>query len=188
MRHKKKRLQLNRFTSWRKATLIGMAKSLILHQSIRTTHKKAKAAQPLAERLISLAKKNNLTGRRNAYKILGDHKLVSLLFNEIGARFKERLGGYTKIINLGTRRGDNAEMAILEFTEIKRKEIKKFKKEKDTKQEKITPAEATAGGIKNTDEPKIQPETQKNPPITKKPAKNFFKGLRQIFKKKGDSL
>lgn len=188
MRHKKKRLLLNRFTSWRKATIISLAKSLFRHQSIRTTHKRAKAAQPLVERLITLAKQNNLASRRHAYDVLGNHKLVNLLFDEIGARFKERPGGYTRIINLGKRRGDNAEMAILELTEIKRKEDKKRKKEKDIRPEKTGQPETAKAETKEAGEHKIQAEVKEKPPITKKPTKNFFKGLRQIFKKERDSL
>lgn len=92
MRHKIKKFQLNRFTSWRKSTLKSLARSLLIHQSIKTTHLKAQAVKPLVERLISLAKLNTLTARRQAAKILNDHKIVSLLFNEIGPRFAKYQG------------------------------------------------------------------------------------------------
>ena len=175
MRHKKRRHDLNRFTSWRKATLRSLATSLFTYQSIRTTYAKAKAVMPLVEKLISLSKANTLFAKRQADSILGDHKLVSSLFNEIGPRFANRIGGYTRIINLGLRRGDNARMVILELTELKKKEPKKPRKEKEPKSE---------------EEKKREPDIaiKEKPPITKKPTKKFFGGLRNIFKKERDSL
>ncbi|MBU1125867.1 MAG: 50S ribosomal protein L17, partial [Candidatus Omnitrophica bacterium] len=132
MRHSKKRLQLNRFTSWHKATISSIARSILLQQSIKTTLHKAKAARPKVEKLITLAKQNTIATRRAAAKILrGDHGLVSMLFREIGPRFSTRIGGYTRIIPLGTRRGDNAQQVIFELSEIKKEEKKKrVKKEK----------------------------------------------------------
>jgi len=161
MRHRLKRLQLNRNTSWRKATLKSLARNLLIQQSIKTTKTKAKAVKPLADKLISLAKLNTLSARRRAFSILGEHRLVSLLFNDIGPRFKDRIGGYSRIISLGARRGDSAELVILELTEIKKKELKK---------------------------PKTDVAVKQKPPITKKPPKKFLGGLRNIFKKKSDSL
>lgn len=178
MRHAKRRLQLNRFTSWRRATLISLAKALITHQRIKTTMHKAKAAKPLIDRLISLGKKNSLSAKRQVYRILGNHRLVSLFFNDIAPRFANRIGGYTRILNLGIRRGDNAQLAILELTEIKEKEPKKIKIKTEKKPEIIE------------EKPKIEPVTavKEKPPITKKPAKQFLGGLRRIFKKERDSL
>ncbi len=126
MRHRKARFQLNRFTSWRKATLISLAKSLFIHQSIKTTKTRASAVKPLVDKLIGLAKENTLAAKRRAYKILGDHKLVSLLFSDMASRFLQRQSGFTRILNLNNRRGDNARMVILELTEIKKKEVKKL--------------------------------------------------------------
>lgn len=187
MRHKRARLQLNRFTSWRKATLKGLARNLLIRQSIRTTAAKAKAAKPLAEKLISLAKLNTLSAKRTAFKMLGDHRLVSLLFGDIGPRFTNRTGGYTRILNLGVRRGDNAKLVIWELTEIKKKEIKKPKKEKEVKPEEkeaVVPEKPSAGEQK----PKTGVATKEKPPIVKKPSKKFLGGLRNIFKKERDSL
>ncbi len=171
MRHRKKRLDINRFTSWRKATLKSMAANLFIHQSIRTTCAKAKAVRPLVEKLVSLAKVNTLFAKRRAFIMLGDHKLVSVLFSEIGPRFVNRVGGYTRIIKIGSRRGDNAEVVIFELTEIKKKEPKKLK-------EKIV------------EEKEHQENTaiKEKPPIVKKPAKKFLGGIKSIFKKKSDSL
>jgi large subunit ribosomal protein L17 len=189
MRHQKSKNRLNRFTSWRKATLKSLAKNLLIHQRIKTTLAKAKAAKPQVDRLISLVKLNTLVARREAFKVLGDHKLVALVFKEIGPRFTQIQGGYTRIINLGKRRGDNAEIVIFELTQIVKKEPKKHKKEKEVKSE----------GPTETKEPKERPQEEKKPehgavsvrekpPISKKPTKKFLGGLRNIFKKERDSL
>jgi len=188
MRHKKARFQLNRFTSWRKSTLISLAKNLLIQQSIKTTLHKAKAAKPLIERIISLAKLNTLAAKREVFRILGDHKLVVLAFNEIGPRFAKIQSGYTRIINLDRRRGDDAQLVILELTEIKKREVKKPKKEKE-----IRPEEEKKTGIikeKPIEEkkPEVAAAVKEKPPIIKKPTKKFLGGLRNIFKKERDSL
>lgn len=175
MRHAKSRHQLNRFTSWRRATLISLLRSLLIYQRIKTTKERAKAVKPWIDSLISLAKDNNLAARRQAYKILGDHRLVILLFNDIAQRFNQNQGGFTRILNIGPRRGDNAKMALLELTVIKKIEKKKPKKEKEVK-----PVEEK--------KPQAVPEAPEKPPVTKKPSKKFLGGLREIFKKERDSL
>jgi len=190
MRHKKARLQLNRFTSWHEATVKGLVRNLLTYQSIKTSLHRAKAARPLAESLISKAKDNTIAGRRQAFEVLGDHKLVSLLFKDIGPRFTKRQGGFTRIINLGTRRGDNASMVIWELTEIKAKEVKRPKKVKEAKPEDIQ--EATVSGETTVGEKPGKAETQtavkEKPPVTQKPTKKFLGGIKNIFKKERDSL
>ena len=191
MRHRKARNLLNRFTSWRKATLVSLARSLLLHQSIKTTMHKAKSAKPLIEKLISLAKRNTLAAKRQAFRILGDHSLVKLLFTEIAPRFANKQSGFTRIINLGARRGDNAQIAILELTEIKKKEVRKHKKEKEVKPEEEKRTERPeAIKEKPVEEKKPEPRVavKERPPITKRPAKKFLGGLRNIFKKERDAL
>lgn len=89
MRHGKKRLQLSRFTSWHDATLKSLARSMIIHQAIKTSLSRAKAVRPLVEKLISLAKANTLSAKRQAFKTLGDHKLVAVLFKDIGPLFSK---------------------------------------------------------------------------------------------------
>jgi len=179
MRHAKKRLQLNRFTSWHDATIKSLAKNLIICQSIKTTLARAKASKQMIEKLITLAKTNTLFSRRQAQKILGEHKLVNLLFNEIGPRFSKRTSGFTRIINMGKRRGDNAEMVIFELTEIKKKEAKKIKHDKAH-----PPASAQQVEEKAAEEKKQEPKPAKE----QKPQKKFLGGIRSIFKKKSDSL
>ncbi|MCX5699989.1 MAG: 50S ribosomal protein L17 [Candidatus Omnitrophica bacterium] len=190
MRHNKKRLQLNRFTSWHKATLKSLVRSLVIYESIKTTLHRAKAVKSLAEKLITLAKANTLSAKREAYKILGDHKLVGILFSEIGPRFSKRVGGYTRIINLARRRGDDAQVVIFELTEQKPK-LKKVKKTKADKTELQGDKEIEGGSeASSVEENKVVTETavKEKPPVIKRPTKKFIGGLRNIFRKKGDSL
>ncbi len=192
MRHSKARLQLSRFTSWRKATLISLSRAVIIHQRIKTTSAKAKAVKPLVEKLISLGKKNSLSAKRQAFKILGDHRLVSLLFKDIAVRFGNRAGGYTRIINLGSRQGDNAKLVILALTEIKEKKLKKPKVEAEKKEPEKPPEILKEGfqkeGPVEEKKPRTEISVKEKPPISKKPTKNFLGGLRGIFKRERDSL
>ena len=189
MRHAKKRLQLGRFTSWHDATIRSLAKNVISCQSIKTTLHRAKASRQLIEKLITLGKTNTLFARRQAQKILGEHKLVNLLFNEIGPRFAQRSSGFTRIISLGMRRGDNAEMVIFELTEMKKKEPKKIKQVKEAKSHPVHEIEGKVEE-KAVEEVKVEakPEIKERPTKGKKPQTKFLGGIRSIFKKKSDSL
>jgi len=164
-----------------------MSRNLIIHQSIKTSLHKAKAARPFVEKLISLAKLNTLDAKRRAFRILGEHKLVTLLFGEIAPRFANIKGGYTRIINLERRRGDNAQVVIFQLTEIKKKEDRKPKAKKEVKSEDKS-GELTEE--KPSQEKKLQAgsKVQEKPPLVKKPSRNFLGGLRNIFKKERDSL
>ena len=182
---------MNRFTSWRKATLISLAKAMLIHQKIKTTSAKAKAVKPLIERLISLGKNKSLFAKRQAYRILGDHKLVKMLFNDIAVRFANRTGGYTRILNLGLRRGDNAQLVILALTEIKEKMPKKPKVElekKTAQKPEILKEELPKEQPQEEQKPKTEVALKEKPPISKRPTKNFLGGLRGIFKRERDSL
>ena len=186
MRHAKKRLQLGRFTSWHDATIKSLVRNIVISQSIKTTLHRAKASRQLVEKLVTLAKANTLFARRQAQKILGEHKLVNILFNEIGPRFAKRDSGFTRIIGLGMRRGDNAQMVIFELTEIKKKEPKKIKQAKEAK-----PHSAQGQAEEKTvEEVKAEPKPviKERPTKGKKPQNKFLGGIRSIFKKKSDSL
>ncbi|MCX5699074.1 MAG: 50S ribosomal protein L17 [Candidatus Omnitrophica bacterium] len=189
MRHAKKRLQLSRFTSWHDATIRSLARNMVICQSITTTLTRAKASKQMIEKLVTLGKKNTLFARRQAQKVLGEHKLVNLLFNEIAPRFTKRNSGFTRIIGLGKRRGDNAEMVIFEFTELKIKETKKPKPAKEDKSQEAL-GDIEAAQVKSTPEQKkeIKVVIKDKPIDEKKPQKKFMGGLRTIFKKKSDSL
>ncbi|HNW39983.1 MAG TPA: 50S ribosomal protein L17 [Candidatus Omnitrophota bacterium] len=189
MRHAKKRLQLGRFTSWHDATIKSLAKNMVTHQSMKTTLTRAKASKQLIEKLVTLGKKNTLFARRQAQEILGEHKLVNLLFNDIAPRFAKRNSGFTRIIGLGKRRGDDAQMVIFEFCELKKKEPKKVKAAKEIKSQNA-PEEIETAEHKPVGEAKKEPKivVKENPIDEKKPQKKFMGGLRTIFKKKSDSL
>ena len=134
MRHKIAGNRLSRNQSLRKATLRDLAKATLIDQRICTTRAKAKEARKLVEKLITLGKKDTLNARRSAFAILCDHALVSSLFKETAPRFKNRMGGYTRIIPLNNRIGDNAIMVYLELTEKDRVIISGQKKKNQVKE------------------------------------------------------
>lgn len=115
MRHRKKGRQLSRTRSHRKATLRNMATSLFLHERIETTSAKAKELRPYAERLITLARRGDLHSRRLAAMKIQDRQVLGKLFDDIAPRYAERPGGYTRILKLGNRKGDAAEMSLIEL-------------------------------------------------------------------------
>ena len=132
MRHLVKGKKLRRNTAQRRALLRNLVTSFLEKERIRTTLAKAKAAKPLAEKMITLAKKDTLHARRQALRFIYRRPVVKKLFEELGPRFSERPGGYTRIVKVGARSGDGADMAVLELigTEYK----KKAKKKKDIKE------------------------------------------------------
>ena len=95
----------------------NMATSLFRHERIETTTAKAKELRPFAERLITLGKRGDLHARRLAGRLIADRQVLGKLFDDIGPRFTERAGGYTRILKLGNRRGDAAEMALIELVD-----------------------------------------------------------------------
>ena len=117
MRHQNKTVKLGRSQAHRDALLANQVCSLIIHQRIRTTLAKAKAARPLAEKMVTLGKKGTLHARRTAAAYLHQPSAVKKLFEEIAPRSATRAGGYTRIIKLGPRRSDSAPMAVLEWVD-----------------------------------------------------------------------
>ncbi|RPI19923.1 MAG: 50S ribosomal protein L17 [Acidobacteriales bacterium] len=115
MRHKVAGFKLKRDPSARKALLRGLVTSVIEQERIITTVPKAKAAKPLVDKMITLAKRDTLHTRRQAAAFLNTPASVQKLFDKLGARFGQRAGGYTRIVRLGWRRGDGAEQALLEL-------------------------------------------------------------------------
>jgi|GEM_PF-32394 len=117
MRHRKSGKKLGRTWEHRKALFKNMAKSLIVHERIKTTVPKAKELSKIVDKLITLAIRNDLSAKRQAYKVLENHKLVQRLFNEIGPKFSNGKGGYTRVVKFAAPRvGDSAAMALIEFT------------------------------------------------------------------------
>ena len=117
MRHGKKHRKLNRTSSHRKALFKNMANSLLKHEIIRTTLPKAKELRKIAEPLITLGRDSSLHNKRIAFSRLRDRDIVVKLFGEIGPRYSERNGGYTRILKCGFRKGDNAPMAYIELVD-----------------------------------------------------------------------
>jgi large subunit ribosomal protein L17 len=115
MRHKSKKITLDRKAAPRKALLANLAESLILYGKIRTTKAKARAARSTVEKLVTTAKRNDLNARRQIAKILYTENAVKKLMEVYGPKYKEVKGGYTRVIILKNRIGDGAEEAVVEF-------------------------------------------------------------------------
>jgi len=135
MRHLRKRKKLGRDTAHRRALLRNLVTSFLEKERVRTTLVKAKATKPLAEKMITLARKDTLHAKRQALSFIYKKSVVKKLFEELGPRFSERPGGYTRIVKIGPRAGDGAEMAILELigSEFKKKAKKKGKEKAKSK-------------------------------------------------------
>jgi len=154
MRHQKRVKTLNRTKSHRKALLMNLANSLFHHESIKTTNPKAMELKRVAEKLITLAKRKDLHSLRLAFSFLRDKNVVRKLFSDIGERYSAINGGYTRVLKIGNRKGDNAPMALIELTqkkeEKKAKEEKKPAKKADKKSEKKTEKKTTKAVEKKT--------------------------------------
>ncbi|KPK63849.1 hypothetical protein AMJ83_05215 [candidate division WOR_3 bacterium SM23_42] len=179
MRHGDRVKKLGRTREHRQALLKNLCRSLFIFEKIKTTMPKAKAARKMAERLIEFAKRNDLAAKRQIYRFVPDHKLVKIICNEIGPKFANRSGGYTRMYRMGPRLGDGAEMAILELVEqsdisdivrrrklIERRVLVETKKEKKSKEKK-------AKGKKTTErkEKKASKKLQTKAPKEKKTKK-----------------
>lgn len=142
MRHRVHGRKLGRTSAHRKALFRNQVTALMDKERITTTLMKAKEVRPIAERMITLAKRESLHARRQVLKTIQDKTVVSKLFDSISARYAERPGGYTRIYKLGPRKGDCAEMAILELVDAQ--VVSGKKKEDDKKKKVLTPAEIKA--------------------------------------------
>jgi len=144
MRHLKEGRKLNRTSSHRKALLRNLVTSLLECEKIETTDAKAKELRKVADKMITWGKRGDLHARRQALGVINDKKIVQKLFNDIAPRFRERGGGYTRIVKSGRRRGDNAPLSIIELIPQKEakptaqgaKEANKGKSAKKASQEK----------------------------------------------------
>jgi large subunit ribosomal protein L17 len=119
MRHQHGVKKLNRNGSHRRALLRNLAIALFRHERIETTGAKAVALRPFAERLITLAKRGDLHSRRLAARHVHDNEILAKLFDDLGERFRSRQGGYTRILKLGVRRGDNGMVSLIELVDRK---------------------------------------------------------------------
>ena len=117
MKHNIKNKKLNKTSSHRKAMFMNMSNALIKHEQITTTLAKAKELRRFVEKIVTLGKKGDLLSRRKAVSILQDQKMSKKVFDVFAERYKTRAGGYTRIIKLGNRYGDNAPTAVIEFVD-----------------------------------------------------------------------
>lgn len=149
MRHNKAGRRLGRTTSHRLAMFRNMVTSLLLHEKIQTTDAKAKELRPIAEKMITLGKRGDLHAIRQASAYIRDKKVVTKLFATIAPRYKERAGGYTRIVKLGIRPGDTASVSLIELVEEEL--TPKVKKAAPVKSEKVT-ITPVAAPVVNADE------------------------------------
>jgi len=117
MRHLKAGRKLNRTSAHRKALMRNLATELLARERIQTTTAKAKELRPVAERLITLGKRGTLQARRQALRLVKTKAAMANLFGPLAERYATRPGGYTRIVRIGSRRGDNAEMAVIELVD-----------------------------------------------------------------------
>ena len=134
MKHQVKTKKLSRTKPHREAMMANMANSLFMHRTIRTTDAKAKELRRLADRLITKAKTDSLAARRNVFAAIRNETVVKKLFDEIAPHFSDRPSGFTRVIKIGTRRGDGASLSLVELlTPRPKAETDKDKKKKDKK-------------------------------------------------------
>ena len=172
MRHAKLNQRLSKPSDHREAMVDNLVKSLIEHGQIRTTHARAKVAQRLADRLVTLGKDGSIHARRRAFRVLQNRTLVHALFVDIAPRFVDTPGGYTRVLRLGYRRGDGAQQAVLAFTRLPA----------------LQPAVPTAPKTPQAPKPAPAPQRPKaEAPDSSKKSKGLLGGLRDLWtrKKKG---
>ena len=149
MRHRRHTWKLGRTGAHRLATLRNMATSLFEHERIHTTAGKAKALRPFAERLISLAKREGLHARRQVASQIADRGVVKKLFDTLSPRYHDRPGGYTRLLRLGSRYGDGAEMALVELVgselKLEKKDDKKKRRREKPEAQAASKGKAAAG-------------------------------------------
>ena len=146
MRHLKAGRKLGRTSSHRLATMRNMVTSLLQHEKIETTEAKAKELRPLTEKMVSLGKRGDLHARRLAMRVIRDESVAKKLFDDIAPRFKDRAGGYTRILKVGRRHGDNAPVSIIELVVLgKQVQEKKLAKETKAKAKKEKKEKASKG-------------------------------------------
>ena len=162
MRHRVDTFKVGRSSAHRRSMLANMVSSLFEHGSIQTTVVKAKAARSFAERLITIGKKGDLHRRRLAVSKLRDKGAVKKLFDEIAPGYEGRNGGYTRILKLGKRRGDAAEMCILQLVEVAAVE-EAPKKEAKAAPKKAKAEEAPTAEVKAEEAPAVEAKAEEAP-------------------------
>ncbi len=183
--------------------MISLARNLLAYESIKTTLNRAKAAQPVVEKLITWGKDGSIEKKRLAYTVLGEHSLVSRLFGEIAPRFNAKNSGFTRILRMEKRRGDDAQLALFQLTILKEKP----KTEKSGKKARSADSEKNVIDVEaHEDAAKVQKPKKESKAAAKddkvadqaphkddkthadKSGKKFLGEIRGIFKKERDSL
>ncbi len=154
MRHQRAGRKLGRTYSHRKALLANLAASLLEHKSITTTTAKAKEARGVVERLITFAKKGDLAARRQVLRVIRNKDLVKELFEDIAPKYADRPGGYTRVIKLGRRSGDNAPMAIFELVGYESVKAEKIAQKRQKREEKAKEKSKEQEGEAPQEEPR----------------------------------
>ena len=167
MRHAKRNQRLSRPSEHKEALLHSLVKGLVMHGQIHTTLARAKEAQRLADRMITLGKEGSVHSRRRAFRVLQDRTLVKQLFADLAPRFADVSGGYTRVLRASFRRGDGAQQAVLAFSRLP-----------VAQPAGPTPTQKTAPAPSAPKPPKKDASEE-----AKKP-KNFFEGLRQLWTRK----
>jgi large subunit ribosomal protein L17 len=154
MRHQKKTVKLGLTAAHRKALLANQVCSLIEHQRIKTTLAKAKAVRPLAEKMVTLGKKNSLHARRTALSVLRQKDAVKKLFDDIAPRSADRKGGYTRIVKLGQRKSDSARVAFIEWVDAPQATEEVVPETSDKKRKSAKPSAPAQTNSKTSRKPK----------------------------------
>lgn len=190
MRHKQKTQNLSRFSSYYKATIKSLARAVLINQKIVTTKLKAKISRRLVEKLITLGKRiDSLSARRRAFAILNDHVLVKKLFTDIAPVFAGKIGGYTRIIPFKRRRGDNAEMVVLELSLKKEPKARVSTEKKEAADEQVKKAsEDSIRASKGREVHAVPSEKAKHKKGVKSSSVKKESGLKKLFKQERDSL
>lgn len=172
MRHAVKGRKLKRTSSHKKATLISLATALFRYKKIKTTVAKAKEAKIFAEKLITKARKGDIAARRYVARFIHDREVLKELFNEIVTKIGNRPGGYTRVVKLGSRKGDGADLAILELVDYNEGTVKQApKKSKAEKVEEVANEKIT----ESVDSKETEKATEENKDSLKEPDKDSVK-------------
>ena len=170
MRHGKRNQRLSRPSEHKESMVQNLVRSLIQHGQLETTLARAREAQRMADRLVTLGKAGSLHARRQAFRLIQDRTLVGRLFTEIAPRFVDVSGGYTRVVRVSIRRGDGAQQAVLAFSRLPA----------------VAPAPAapTAKAAQKPTAPSAASETAKETPEESEKSKGFFEGLRGLWPRK----
>ena len=184
MRHRRRRRTLGITSDHRKALLRNLVRALVLSKRIETTHAKAKEASAFADKMVTIAKKGGLHARRLLVSETGDPEVATLLVTKIAPQLKDRQGGYTRVLRLGIRAGDGAQMALLEWTavfEAPAKKVRKKKEKKASEKETEKPSSKETPKAKTLEEKKEVVEKPVEKPDAEKKG-GFLGKLRKFLK------